>query len=138
MLHLCCDPPLPWPAVKPLVRLAALAIAIVIATSACTAEQISLYLDSTRETRSVLTNAELARLRACESNDTYTIVSPSGAYRGAYQFNRTTWNGVASRHVPWLQGLDPAAAEPWWQDAMARALWSERGRQPWPICGKRV
>ena len=24
------------------------------------------------------------------------------------------------------------------QDAMTRALWSERGRQPWPVCGKRV
>ena len=138
MLHSCCDRPLAWRPVKPLVRLAALAIAVVIATSACTAEQISLYLDSTRETRSVLTNAELARLRACESNDTYTIVSSSGAYRGAYQFSRSTWNAVAGRHFPWLVGRDPATVEPWWQDAMARALWSERGPQPWPICGKRV
>ncbi len=119
-------------------RLVALAIAALLFTSACTAEEIGLYLDSTRETRSVLTNAELARLRDCESTDNYLAISRSGLYRGAYQFDQTTWNGVAERHFPWLIGIDPIDVAPWWQDAMTRALWSERGKQPWPICGNRV
>jgi len=74
----------------------------------------------------------------CESTDNYQAVSPSGTYRGAYQFDQPTWNGVAERHFPWLVNLDPVDANPWWQDAMTRALWSERGAQPWPVCGKRV
>lgn len=119
-------------------RLAALALAAVLFASACTAEEISLYLDSTRETRSVLTNAELARLRDCESTDDYQAISRSGLYRGAYQFDQSTWDDVAGRHFPWLLGEDPATVAPWWQDAMTRALWSERGKQPWPICGNRV
>ena len=119
-------------------RLVALAVTALIFTSACNADEISLYLDSTRETRSVLSNAELARLRGCESTDNYEAISRSGHYRGAYQFNQTTWNDVAERFFPWLTGLDPSTVEPWWQDAMTRALWSERGKQPWPICGHRV
>lgn len=88
--------------------------------------------------RHVVSDAGLARLRACESGGNYRIVSASGTYRGAYQFNRGTWNGVAARHYPQLRGVDPAAASPADQDRMARALWSERGRQPWPHCGRRV
>ena len=61
-----------------------------------------------------------------------------GLYRGGYQFDYHTWNDVASRHFPWLIGVDPAAAEPYWHDAMARALFTERGRQPWPVCGRRI
>lgn len=86
----------------------------------------------------VVSDAGLARLRQCESGGNYRIVSSSGAYRGAYQFHRSTWNAVANRHYPHLAGVDPAAASPYDQDRMARALWSEQGRSPWPHCGKRV
>ncbi|MEM7140331.1 MAG: transglycosylase family protein [Actinomycetota bacterium] len=120
------------------IRLIAFALAALFATTACTPEQILLYLESTEHVRDVLSNEDLHRLRMCESTDNYGAVSPSGTYRGAYQFDQTTWNDVAGRHFPWLLGQDPAAADPWWQDAMARALWSERGKQPWPICGNRV
>src|ERR671914_175423 len=51
-------------------------------------------------------------LRQCESGGNYGAVSASGQYRGAYQFDRQTWNGVASRHNPALVGTDPAAAAP--------------------------
>jgi hypothetical protein len=47
-------------------------------------------------------------------------------------------DAVAARHFEWLVGVDPAEAEPWWQDLMARALYSERGRAPWPVCGRRI
>ena len=77
----------------------------------------------------------LASIRACESGGNYGAVSSSGSYRGAYQFDRQTWNGVAQRHNPALVGQDPAAAAPADQDAMASALMSERGTSPWPVCG---
>ena len=120
------------------IRLLACAIAAVIITTSCTPEEVALYLESTAETRDELSNEELARLRHCESRDNYDVVSANGRFRGAYQFHRTTWDAVAERHFPWLIGIDPAAADPWWQDAMARALWSERGKQPWPVCGNHV
>jgi muramidase (phage lysozyme) len=120
------------------IRLLAFALTALFVTAACTPEQVVLYLDSTSEVRDVLSNEQLARLRQCESTDNYRATNPSGAYRGAYQFNQTTWDDVAGRHFPWLLGMDPSDVEPWWQDAMTRALWSERGKQPWPICGHRV
>jgi hypothetical protein len=68
-------------------------------------------------------------LRFCESTHDYTNVSPSGAYRGAYQFDLETWETVGGRG-------DPAAAPPAEQDARARELYARRGDQPWPICGR--
>ena len=79
-----------------------------------------------------------AALRECESGGDYTIASRSGKYRGAYQFDRSTWNSVAGRHDPSLVGVDPAAASPADQDAMALALYSERGARPWPHCGRHL
>jgi len=119
-------------------RIISLALGTLILASSCTVEEIVQYLDSTEDFREILDADELARLRQCESTDNYQAISPSGTYRGAYQFDQTTWDDVAGRHFEWLVGLDPIDAEPWWQDAMTRALWSERGRQPWPICGRKV
>ena len=120
------------------IRLVAFVLALVSITTACTPEEIIFFLEATEPTRDVLTDDELLRLRMCESTDNYQATNPSGKYRGAYQFDQPTWDGVAERHFPWLVGLDPVVVEPWWQDAMTRALWSERGRQPWPKCGLRV
>jgi hypothetical protein len=79
-----------------------------------------------------------AALRDCESGGDYSITNPSGRYRGAYQFDRSTWNSVAERHSPVLVGVDPAAASPADQDAMAFALFTERGARPWPHCGRHL
>jgi hypothetical protein len=81
---------------------------------------------------------EWAALRECESGGDYTITNPSGKYRGAYQFDRSTWNSVAQRHAPALIDVDPAGASPADQDAMAYALFTERGSRPWPHCGRRL
>ncbi len=70
-----------------------------------------------------------AELRFCESSDDYQAVSPSGEYRGAYQFDIETWQSVGGSG-------DPAAAPPSEQDARARALYALRGPQPWPVCGR--
>jgi len=77
-------------------------------------------------------------LRQCESNGNYAITSPSGKYRGAYQFDRSTWNSVAERYALNLVGVDPAAASPADQDGMAFALYTERGASPWPHCGRHL
>lgn len=82
--------------------------------------------------------SEWAALRDCESGGDYTITNPSGRYRGAYQFDRSTWDSVAGRHAPHLIGVDPAAASPTEQDAMAAALYGERGARPWPHCGRHL
>lgn len=123
-------------------RLIALVISVLV-TTACTPTEIAAYLDVTAESRTAaadrgLTPEGLHQLRVCESTDRYHIVDSTGSFRGAYQFDRSTWNAVARRWYPWLEGLDPAEVDPWWQDAMAQALWSERGPQPWPVCGRRV
>jgi peptidoglycan hydrolase-like protein with peptidoglycan-binding domain len=84
------------------------------------------------------TAAQWAALRECESNSNYSITNPSGKYRGAYQFDRPTWDSVAVHHAPHLVGVDPAAASPADQDAMAFALYSDRGASPWPQCGRHL
>jgi len=85
-----------------------------------------------------LSDDALARLRGCESGGNYGAVSPSGTYRGAYQFSQTTWNGVAAAFFPMFGGIDPASAGADVQDAFTRALYTERGRAPWPVCGARL
>lgn len=125
------------------VLLAALALGA-IALVGCTPEEVALFQKVQAELiagdkfRHVVSDAGLSRLRQCESGGNYGITSASGRYRGAYQFHQGTWNGVAARHYPHLVGVDPAAASPYDQDRMARALWAESGRRPWPHCGRRV
>jgi hypothetical protein len=113
-------------------------LATTLVLSGCTRDEILFYDSVTASTRDALNDDQLYRLRTCESEDNYQALNPSGLYRGAYQFDFRTWNDVASRHFPWLVGVDPAVAEPYWQDSMTRALFSERGRQPWPICGRYI
>ena len=83
-------------------------------------------------------DAVLARLRGCESGGNYSAVNSSGTFRGAYQFSRATWNSVARGVLPGYVNVDPAAAPPYVQDAMARALWIRSGSGQWPVCGPRA
>ena len=70
-------------------------------------------------------------LRSCESTDNYRAISPSGQYRGAYQFDLATWQTVGGTG-------DPVLAPPLEQDARARELYARRGHQPWPVCGRHL
>ena len=74
-------------------------------------------------------NATLARIAQCESSGNPAAVSPSGQYRGKYQFSRQTWAEYGGSG-------DPAAAPEAEQDRIAAALLAARGTQPWPVCGK--
>lgn len=67
-------------------------------------------------------------LRRCESTETYNIDTGNTFY-GAYQFTWDTWETVGGSG-------NPALAPPAEQDARARLLYSRRGNQPWPICGR--
>jgi hypothetical protein len=69
-----------------------------------------------------------AALRNCESHGNYAVNTGNGFY-GAYQFDLQTWRSTGG------SGL-PSAAPPWEQDARAKALYQQRGSQPWPICGR--
>jgi hypothetical protein len=72
-------------------------------------------------------SAGWAKLRQCEASGNYGATN--GQYRGAYQFDQRTWNGVGGSG-------DPAAASPAEQDYRAQILFNQRGAQPWPVCGK--
>jgi hypothetical protein len=75
--------------------------------------------------------AQWSALRQCESSGNYRAVSPSGLYRGAYQFDLGTWASVGGSG-------DPVNASPAEQDHRAQVLWSQRGASPWPICGRHL
>lgn len=74
--------------------------------------------------------AALAQIAECESGGDPRAVSPSGLYRGKYQFLRATWKAWGGR------GSDPAEASESHQDRVALRLYRARGVTPWPNCGR--
>lgn len=65
----------------------------------------------------------LACIRAHESSGNYQATN--GIYRGAYQFDQSTWESVGGSG-------DPVNASPSEQDHRAALLYQVRGGQPWP------
>jgi len=123
------------------------ALALVALTSACSAQdqavvgapaQDQTAVLASMRSQSGLSDAQLARLANCESGGNPQARSRNGRYLGLYQFNQGTWNSTAQSVLPEFVGVSPAAAPPEVQDAMARALYSVRGRSPWPVCGRRL
>ena len=76
------------------------------------------------------TEESWARLRKCEAGGDYTINTGNGYY-GAYQFNASTWRSVGGTGLP-------HRATPAEQDRRAKILYSQRGRSPWPVCGRQL
>ena len=70
-------------------------------------------------------------LAACESGGNPSIVSSNGKYHGLYQFDAQTWQSVGGSGV----ASQASAAE---QTQRAQQLYSDRGSQPWPVCGSRL
>lgn len=84
-------------------------------------------------------DSSLLRLRQCESTNRYNITNKSGKYMGAYQFDQRTWNNTAKTNgLAEFVGQNPHRTPAAVQDAMARGLYSQRGRSPWPECGRRI
>ena len=75
--------------------------------------------------------AVLAEIARCESGGDPTAVSPSGAYRGKYQFSQATWESLGGSG-------DPAEADEHVQDVYAAGLYRQRGLAPWPACSQQV
>lgn len=71
----------------------------------------------------------LVRIAECESGGDPRAVSPSGRYRGKYQFLRSTWKAWGGR------GEDPAEASEAHQDRVALRLYRAQGATSWPACG---
>jgi peptidoglycan hydrolase-like protein with peptidoglycan-binding domain len=75
--------------------------------------------------------AVMAKIAECESGGNPTAVSPSGEYRGKYQFSQATWESLGATG-------DPAEADESVQDMYAAGLYKQRGLAPWPACSKQV
>lgn len=65
--------------------------------------------------------AKLRQIALCESGGNPTAVSPSGLYRGKYQFDPQTWAAMGGA------GTDPAKASEAEQDRIAYLLYQQRG-----------
>jgi peptidoglycan hydrolase-like protein with peptidoglycan-binding domain len=75
--------------------------------------------------------AVMAKIAQCESGGDPTAVSPSGQYRGKYQFSQATWESLGGTG-------DPAEADESVQDMYAAGLYKQRGLAPWPACSQQV
>jgi Transglycosylase-like domain/Putative peptidoglycan binding domain len=69
----------------------------------------------------------LQKIAQCESGGNPRAVSPSGRYRGKYQFDMPTWRA-------WGGHGDPINASESTQDRVAIRLYKARGTKPWPNC----
>ena len=67
-------------------------------------------------------------LAKCESGGNPNVVSSNGLYHGLYQFDAQTWQSVGGTGV----ASQASASE---QTQRAKILYSQRGSQPWPVCG---
>jgi resuscitation-promoting factor RpfB len=70
-----------------------------------------------------------AALARCESGGRPRAVGGGGLYFGLYQFDLQTWRGQGGTG-------NPIDASPEEQTRRAKSLYAQRGRQPWPICGR--
>ncbi|MFN8109555.1 MAG: transglycosylase family protein [Thermoleophilia bacterium] len=74
--------------------------------------------------------AHLASIAQCESGGNPRAVSPSGQYRGKYQFSIATWQAIGGSGDP----IDAPEAE---QDRLALKLYLTAGPGQWPVCSLR-
>ena len=79
---------------------------------------------TTREKRWARRTAE------CESGGNPRAIGGGGAYRGAFQFLRSSWNAA-----PKSPGGDPIRYTYRTQAVVAIHLKRQMGTRPWPVCG---
>lgn len=77
-----------------------------------------------------------ACVRHHESRGIYSVVNRGSGAAGAYQFMPTTWNNAArDAGRADLVGVNPSAASPADQDAIARYVYTTQGARPWAGSG---
>lgn len=75
---------------------------------------------------------ECTRAHESDTAGGYGAVSSSGTYRGAYQFQQSTWDAaVAGAGHDEYVGMPPDQVPPEIQDAAAAHLYSVSGTRPW-------
>ena len=72
--------------------------------------------------------AILMKIAQCESGGNPHAISPSGQYRGMFQFTFATWAAVGGHG-------DPAQASAAEQIQRAAILYERSGPGQWPVCG---
>ena len=70
------------------------------------------------------------RTAECESGGNPRAIGGGGAYRGAFQFLRSSWNAA-----PKSPGGDPIRYTYRVQAVVAIHLKRQMGTRPWPVCG---
>jgi len=88
-------------------------------------------LDSAKPVDPADVASVMAKIAECESGGNPAAVSPSGQYRGKYQFSQETWESLGGTG-------DPAEADESVQDMYAAGLYQQRGLAPWPACSAQV
>jgi hypothetical protein len=79
-------------------------------------------------TASISAGGTLEAIAQCESGGNPSTNTGNGFY-GKYQFTQSTWASVGGTG-------NPANASEAEQDRRAAMLYSQRGAQPWPVCGR--
>ncbi|TDM10509.1 LysM peptidoglycan-binding domain-containing protein [Macrococcus lamae] len=85
---------------------------------------------ATTQTSTAGSGLNWAAMAACESGGNPSTNTGNGFY-GLYQFDVQTWQSVGGSGLP----SNASAAE---QTKRAQILYSQRGSQPWPVCGARL
>jgi peptidoglycan hydrolase-like protein with peptidoglycan-binding domain len=92
-----------------------------------TLSALGLDASASRATKSTDAASILEAIAQCESGGNPRAISPSGQYRGKYQFSRETWRSLGGKG-------DPAKASERKQDRLAARLYAMAGTTPWPNC----
>jgi hypothetical protein len=114
-------------------------VAAALASQKATSQQPALATTSRRvaATQPASGGADFfACVRHHESRGDYGVINRGSGAAGAYQFMPTTWNNAArafGRND--LVGVNPSAASPADQDAIAHYVYSTQGARPWTGSG---
>ncbi len=114
------------------IQAAAAAAAVAVARKAATTASVTGTTSASASGPDPALSPFLQCVVQAESGGNYGAVSPNGLYMGAFQFSQSTWNIAAqAAGLANLVGVPPNLASKADQDAVAVALYTLDGQQPW-------